>query len=50
MLAEKFILLMETLRGQSRLEISGSQIRRDGSQRVISSSPHVPVTLPGALK
>ena len=50
MLAEKFILLIETLRSQSRLETFGSQIRRDGSQRVASTSPHVPVELPGARK
>jgi hypothetical protein len=50
MLAEKFILLIETLRSQNRLESSGSQTRRDGSQRVASSSPHVPVELPGARK
>jgi len=46
MLAEKFILLIETLRSQNRLETSGSQIWRDGSQRVLSTSPHVPVELP----
>jgi hypothetical protein len=50
MLAEKFILLIETLRSQNRLETFGSQIRRDGSQRVASTSPHVPVELPGARK
>ena len=50
MLAEKFILLIETLRSQNRLERSGSQIWRDGSQRVVSTSPRVPVELPGARK
>lgn len=38
MLAEKFILLLETLR---------SQTQADGSPRVVSTSPHVPVKLPG---
>jgi hypothetical protein len=37
MLAEKFMLLLETLR---------SQAQADGSVRVISTSPHVPVKLP----
>jgi hypothetical protein len=38
MLAEKFILLLETLRSQAQAA--------DGSPRVVSSSPHVPVKLP----
>jgi hypothetical protein len=50
MLAEKFILLIETLRSQNRLETSGNQTWRDGSQRVASASPHVAVELPGARK
>jgi hypothetical protein len=37
MLAEKFILLLETLR---------SQTHADGSPRVISTSAHIPVKLP----
>jgi len=37
MLAEKFILLLETLK---------SQTHSDGSPRVVSNSPHVPVKLP----
>jgi hypothetical protein len=37
MLAEKFLLLLETLR---------SQTRPDGSPKVVSTSPHVPVKLP----
>lgn len=37
MLAEKFILLLETLR---------SRTHPDGGPRVVSSSPHVPVKLP----
>ena len=41
MLAEKFILLIEALR---------SQTHRDGSPRVVSTAPHVPVKLPGASK
>ena len=39
MLAEKFILLMETLK---------SQASPDGAPRVVSASPHVPVKLPAA--
>ena len=38
MLAEKFILLLES--------IIRSQTYTDGSPRVVSSSPHVPVKLP----
>ncbi|MGY3615344.1 hypothetical protein [Bradyrhizobium sp. USDA 10063] len=37
MLAEKFILLLETLR---------SNTESDGGQRVVSTSPHIPVRLP----
>jgi hypothetical protein len=37
MLAEKFILLMETLKSHA-----------DGAPRVVSTSPHVPVKLPAA--
>ena len=36
MLAEKFLLLLETLR---------SQREDDGAPRVVSSSPHVPLKL-----
>ena len=36
MLAEKFFLMLETLR---------SQRQEDGAPRVVSSSPHVPVEL-----
>jgi len=39
MLAEKFILLMETLK---------SHTSPDGTPRVVSASPHVPVKLPAA--
>jgi hypothetical protein len=39
MLAEKFLLLLETLR---------SHANPDGSLRVVSSSPHIPVKLPDA--
>jgi hypothetical protein len=39
MLAEKFFLLLEMLR---------SHTYSDGSPRVVSSSPHVPVKLPSA--
>ncbi len=37
MLAEKFILLLETVK---------SYAHPDGSPRVISTSPHIPVKLP----
>jgi hypothetical protein len=37
MLAEKFLLLLETLR---------SRTHPDGSECVVSSSPHIPVKLP----
>ena len=39
MLAEKFFLLLEMLR---------SNTYPDGSPRVVSSSPHVPIKLPAA--
>jgi hypothetical protein len=39
MLAEKFILLIETLK---------SHASPDGAPRVVSASPHVPVKLPVA--
>ena len=38
MLAEKFFLLIETLRSHTG--------HPDGSPRVVSTSPHVPVKLP----
>jgi hypothetical protein len=38
MLAEKFFLILESL--------IRSQTDADGSTRIVSSSPHVPVTLP----
>ncbi|MCC8981207.1 hypothetical protein [Bradyrhizobium acaciae] len=38
MLAEKFFLLLETL-------LNG-QTHSDGSPRVVSTSPHIPVELP----
>ena len=37
MLAEKFFLLLETLK---------SHAYPNGSQRVVSTSPHVPIKLP----
>jgi hypothetical protein len=37
MLAEKFFLLLETLKSRSY---------PDGSPRVVSTSPHVPIKLP----
>lgn len=39
MLAEKFFLLLETLR---------SRPHSDGSPRVVSTTPHVPVKLPAS--
>jgi hypothetical protein len=44
MLAEKYILLLETIR--SLAERSPAYL--DGGPRVISSSPHVPVKLPSS--
>jgi hypothetical protein len=38
MLSEKFFLLLESMIRQ--------QARSDGSPRIVSSSPHVPVQLP----
>ena len=46
MLAEKFFLLLETLRS----EAERSPTYSDGSTRVISTSPHVPVQLPAAKR
>jgi len=40
MLAEKFLLIVESL-----IRAQG-QTYRDGSQRVVSTSPHIPVPLP----
>jgi hypothetical protein len=40
MLAEKFLLMLETLLK------ARTQTHADGSQRVISTSPHIPVQLP----
>jgi hypothetical protein len=42
MLAEKFILLLETLMRETRM----SHSHPDGSPRVESTSPHVPIQLP----
>jgi hypothetical protein len=46
MLSEKFFLLLETLRREAELSPTYS----DGSTRVISTSPHVPVQLPNASR
>jgi len=46
MLSEKFFLLLEALRNEAKL----SQTYADGSTRVVSSSPHVPVQLPAASR
>jgi hypothetical protein len=40
MLAEKFFLVLESL-------IRSDRTHADGSPRVISTTPHVPVKLPG---
>jgi hypothetical protein len=42
MLAEKFFLILESL--------IRAQTHSDGSPRVVSTSPHVPVKLPGSGK
>ena len=42
MLSEKFILFVEALIR------SGGRVHPDGGPRVVSTSPHVPVTLPPA--
>jgi hypothetical protein len=44
MLAEKYILVLETLRSQAERGPAYS----DGSPKVISCSPHIPVKLPSA--
>ena len=44
MLAENYILLLETLRKSMP---DRSHAYPDGSPRIISSSPHIPVGLPG---
>jgi hypothetical protein len=41
MLAEKFMIVLESL-------IRGGRTYPDGSPRVVSTSPHVPVKLPSA--
>jgi hypothetical protein len=46
MLAEKYILLLETLRSIAERNPAYA----DGAPRVISASPHVPVQLPGASR
>jgi hypothetical protein len=44
MLAEKYMLLLETIRSLAER----SPAYPDGAPKVISSSPHVPVKLPSA--
>jgi hypothetical protein len=44
MLAEKYMLLLETIRSQAER----SPAYADGSPRVISTSPHVSIELPRA--
>jgi hypothetical protein len=44
MLAEKYILLLETLRSFAER----GHAYADGAPRVVSSSPHVPVKLPSS--
>jgi hypothetical protein len=43
MLAEKYMLLLETLR---KGLADRSQTHTDGSPRVVSNSPHIPIKLP----
>ena len=45
-LAEKYMLLLETIRSMAER----GPAYADGSPRVISTSPHVPVQLPGASR
>lgn len=46
MLAEKYMLLLETIRSRGER----GPVYSDGAPRVISTSPHVPVELPGASR
>ena len=46
MLAEKYFLLLETIRSIAER----SPAYADGGPKVISTSPHVPVELPGASR
>ncbi|WKA27323.1 hypothetical protein [Bradyrhizobium roseum] len=46
MLAEKYMLLLETIRSLAERSPAYS----DGAPRVISTSPHVPVQLPGTTR
>jgi hypothetical protein len=46
MLAEKYMLVLETIRSMTER----SPAYADGGPRVISTSPHVPVQLPGASR
>jgi hypothetical protein len=46
MLAEKYMLLLETIRSLAER----GPAYPDGGPRVISASPHVPVQLPGASR
>ena len=46
MLAEKYILLLETLRSIAERNPAYA----DGAPKVISASPHIPVQLPGASR
>jgi hypothetical protein len=43
MLAEKYILLLETIRSMTER----SPVYSDGAPKVITASPHVPIQLPG---
>jgi hypothetical protein len=44
MLAEKYILVLETIRSMAERNAAYA----DGAPKVFSSSPHIPVQLPGA--
>ncbi len=46
MLAEKYFLVLETIRSLAERSLAYA----DGGPKVISTSPHVPVELPGASR
>lgn len=46
MLAEKYMLFLETIRSMAER----SPAYADGAPKLISTSPHVPVQLPGASR
>jgi hypothetical protein len=48
MLAEKFFLYLEALIESPKAHAESRQTHADGSPRVVSASPHVPIRLPAA--